>query len=157
MQLTVQESEMVKQSLQILTELSMAAEEVHDLRSEIAIEIYETCAYICKKSAKIVEAKLNAQDSMPAATGGNTAVDVDGYLTMMDLINAKINAFKQRYAELKEVAISEYKEELRAIALSQVEEETKEQDARDEGASDKKQSKKKKRRRRTPSSSSSSS
>lgn len=47
------------------------------------------------------------------ANAGNQAVDVDGYLTMIDLINTKLNAFKQRYAELKERAIVEYKEELR--------------------------------------------
>ena len=50
------------------------------------------------------------------ASAGNQAVDVDGYLTMIDLINTKLNAFKQKYAELKEKAITEYKEELREQA-----------------------------------------
>ena len=50
------------------------------------------------------------------AGAGTQAVDVDGYLTMIDLINTKLNAFKQRYAELKEQAIADYKEELREEA-----------------------------------------
>lgn len=50
------------------------------------------------------------------ADSGSQAVDVDGYLTMIDLINEKLNAFKQRYAELKEQAIAEFKEELKERA-----------------------------------------
>ena len=30
--------------------MRIGAEDVHELRSEIAVEIYETCAYIQKKS-----------------------------------------------------------------------------------------------------------
>ena len=96
----------------------MTAEDVQDLRSEIAIEIYQTCAFIGKKSAKIVEAKINALDNNQMGESAESAVDVDGYLTMMDLINTKINAFKQKYAEMKELAIAEYKEELAAISMS---------------------------------------
>jgi len=54
---------MVKQSLEILDDLRLGAEDVQEMRSEIAVEIYETCAYIQKKSQKIVEAKLNALDN----------------------------------------------------------------------------------------------
>ena len=43
---------------------------------------------------------------------GTQAVDVDGYLTMIDQIATKLNAFKQKYSELKELAISEYKAKL---------------------------------------------
>ena len=50
MSLTVQDSQMVKQSLEILDDLRLGAEDVQELRSEIAVEIYETCAYIQKKS-----------------------------------------------------------------------------------------------------------
>ena len=46
MSLTVQDSQMVKQSLEILDDMRLGAEDVQELRSEIAIEIYETCAYI---------------------------------------------------------------------------------------------------------------
>ena len=115
MSLTVQDSQMVKQSLEILDDMRLGAEDVQELRSEVAVEIYETCAYIQKKSQKVVEAKLNAMDNQ-MANAGNQAVDVDGYLTMIDLINTKLNAFKQKYAELKEKAIAEYKEELREQA-----------------------------------------
>ena len=95
--------------------MRIGAEDVQELRSEVAVEIYETCAYIQKKSQKVVEAKLNAMDNQRAADAGNQAVDVDGYLTMIDLINTKLNAFKQRYAELKERAIADHKEELREL------------------------------------------
>lgn len=38
------------------------------------------------------------------ADAGAQAVDVDGYLNMIDLINNKLTSFKQRYATLKEIA-----------------------------------------------------
>ena len=95
--------------------MRLMAEDVQELRSEVAVEIYETCAYIQKKSQKVVEAKLNAMDNQ-RVDAGTQAVDVDGYLTMIDLINTKLNAFKQKYAELKEQAITEHKEELREQA-----------------------------------------
>ena len=41
---------MVKQSLEILDDMRQGAEDVQELRSEVVIEIYETCAYIQKKS-----------------------------------------------------------------------------------------------------------
>ena len=115
MSLTVQDSQMVKQSLEILDDMRQGAVDVQELRSEIAIEIYETCAYIQKKSQKIIEAKLQAMDNQQA-NADSQVVDIDGYLTMIDLINTKLNAFKQRYAELKEQAIAEFQEELREQA-----------------------------------------
>ena len=54
---------MVKQSLEILDDLRLGAEAVEEMRSEVAIEIYETCAFIQKKSQKIIEAKLMAMDN----------------------------------------------------------------------------------------------
>jgi len=39
-------------------------------------------------------------------------VDVDGYLTMIDLINMKLISFKQRYSDLKNKAIADYKQHL---------------------------------------------
>lgn len=50
----------------------------------------------------MVEAKLQAMDNNQMADPSSQAVDVDGYLTMIDLINTKLEAFKQRYAQLKE-------------------------------------------------------
>lgn len=52
---------------------------------------------------------MNALDSQ-----GGSEVDVAGYLTMIDSINAKLIAFKQRYADLKEKAITEFKQHLTA-------------------------------------------
>ena len=39
------------------------------------------------------------------ADEGAQAVDIEGYLNMIDLINTKLTAFKERYAALKEIAI----------------------------------------------------
>ena len=47
-----------------------------------------------------------------AASEGNQAIDVDSYLTLIDLINTKLIAFKQKYANFKERAIAEYKAQL---------------------------------------------
>ena len=60
---------MVKQSLEILDDLRLGAEAVEEMRSEVAIEIYETCAFIQKKSQKIVEAKLMAMDNQMVDAG----------------------------------------------------------------------------------------
>ena len=95
---------MVKQSLEILEDLCIGAEDVQEMRSEVAIEIYETCAYIQKKSQKVIEAKMMALDNQMADEGAQ-AVDIEGYLNMIDLINTKLIAFKERYAALKEIAI----------------------------------------------------
>ena len=105
---------MVKQSLEILDDIRIAAKDVQEMRSEIAAEIYETCAYIQKKSQKIVEAKLNAFDQQGFNGAGNQAVDVAGYLSLIDNINSKLIAFKQRYSDLKEKAIAMYKDKLAA-------------------------------------------
>ena len=105
---------MVKQSLEILDDIRIAAKDVQEMRSEIAAEIYETCAYIQKKSQKIVEAKLNALDQQGFNGAGNQSVDVAGYLNLIDNINSKLIAFKQRYSDLKEKAIAMYKDKLAA-------------------------------------------
>ena len=55
------------------------------------------------------------------ADAGTQAVDVDGYLNMIDLINTKLSAFKDRYSALKEIACQEYRNSL-------VEEEWQQQD-----------------------------
>ena len=41
---------MVRESLDILDDIRLAAQDVQELRSEIVVEIYETCQYIQKKS-----------------------------------------------------------------------------------------------------------
>ena len=44
--------------------------------------------------------------------GNDQAVDVAGYLEIIDLINTKLTLFKEKYANLKEKAIAEYKAQL---------------------------------------------
>ena len=53
---------MVKQSLLILDELQLIAEEVEDMRTDYAIEIFETCIVVRRKSEKIIEAKNIAME-----------------------------------------------------------------------------------------------
>ena len=88
---------MVQQSLEILDDIRLAAVDVQELRSEIVIEIYETCQYIQKKSQKVIEAKLTCMDN-PGPLGGQQVVDVTGYINLIDLINTKLDYFRQRYA-----------------------------------------------------------
>ena len=83
MQLNAQDQAMVKQSLEILDDLRLSAEAVEEMRSEVAIEIYDTCAFIQKKSQKIIEAKMMALDNQMVDESAQ-AVDVDSYLTMID-------------------------------------------------------------------------
>ena len=62
MNITREENEMVKQSLLILDELQLMAEEVDDMRTDYAIEIFETCIIVRRKSEKIIEAKNIAME-----------------------------------------------------------------------------------------------
>ena len=94
---------MVRQSIEIMDEIRLAAEDVSEMRTEMTFEMYETCMYIQKKSQKIVEAKLNAIESGMLGPGGAESMQtVDNYLNLIDVINAKLQAFKQKYDELKE-------------------------------------------------------
>ena len=58
---------MVKQSLLILDELQLMAEEVEDMRTDYAIEIFETCIVVRRKSEKIIEAKNLAMEQAEGA------------------------------------------------------------------------------------------
>jgi len=62
MNITLEENEMVKQSLLILDELQLVAEDVEDMRTDYAREIFETCIFVRRKSQKIVEAKNMAME-----------------------------------------------------------------------------------------------
>ena len=62
MNITREENEMVKQSLLILDELQLMVEEVDDMRTDYAIEIFETCIIVRRKSEKIIEAKNIAME-----------------------------------------------------------------------------------------------
>ena len=62
MNITQEENEMVKQSLLILDELQLMAEDVEDMRGDYALEIFETCIFVRRKSQKIVEAKNMAME-----------------------------------------------------------------------------------------------
>ena len=46
----------------ILDELQLMAEEVDDMRTDYAIEIFETCIIVRRKSEKIIEAKNIAME-----------------------------------------------------------------------------------------------
>ena len=67
MNITREENEMVKQSLLILDELQLMAEEVDDMRTDYAIEIFETCIVVRRKSEKIIEAKNMAMEQAEGA------------------------------------------------------------------------------------------
>lgn len=62
MNITKDENDMVKQSLLILDELQLMAEDVEEMRGDYVYEIFETCIFVRRKSQKIVEAKNMAMD-----------------------------------------------------------------------------------------------
>ena len=66
------------------------------------------------------------------------AVDVDGYLNMIDLIASKLNLFVTKYKALKDQAVVEYKDYLVAFEMSKEE--------NDEAARTKKKPSKKKKK-----------
>jgi len=65
-------------SIQILGDISMMAEEVEDMQSEIAAEIYQTCIEVRKSMAKTVAAKSNL---------GYDVIQILPYLSSIDLID----------------------------------------------------------------------
>lgn len=99
---------MVKQGMEILDELRLVAEHVDEIRTEVSIEIYDVTTEILDKCQKVIQAKMTALDQgMQGA--GNLAADIQKHLELTDFINEKLQAFKQKYAELKERAISDFK------------------------------------------------
>lgn len=99
---------MVRQSLEILDEIQQAAENVDEMRTEMTFEMYDTCQYIQKKSQKIVEAKLTVIENNMMGAASNVET-VDSYLSLIDLINNKLEVFKQKYLALKAQAIEIFK------------------------------------------------
>ena len=102
---------MVRQSLEILDEIQQAAENVDEMRTEMTFEMYDTCQYIQKKSQKIVEAKLTVIENNMMGAASNVET-VDSYLSLIDLINNKLEVFKQKYLALKAQAIEIFKQQL---------------------------------------------
>ena len=84
------------------------AENVDEMRTEMTFEMYDTCQYIQKKSQKIVEAKLTVIENNMMGAASNVET-VDSYLSLIDLINNKLEVFKQKYLALKAQAIEIFK------------------------------------------------
>ena len=99
---------MVRESLEILDEIQQVAENVDEMRTEMTFEMYDTCQYIQKKSQKIVEAKLTVIENNMMGAASNVET-VDSYLSLIDLINNKLEVFKQKYLALKAQAIEIFK------------------------------------------------
>ena len=85
---------MIKSSTEILDEIAASAECLYDMQSEVASEIFSTCMLVRRKMAKIVEAK--------SMTETEDVAQMSPYLETIDLIDAKLGNFKNRYLELKE-------------------------------------------------------
>ena len=94
--------------MEILDEIQQAAENVDEMRTEMTFEMYDTCQYIQKKSQKIVEAKLTVIENNMMGAASNVET-VDSYLSLIDLINNKLEVFKQKYLALKAQAIEIFK------------------------------------------------
>ena len=94
--------------MEILDEIQQVAENVDEMRTEMTFEMYDTCQYIQKKSQKIVEAKLTVIENNMMGAASNVET-VDSYLSLIDLINNKLEVFKQKYLALKAQAIEIFK------------------------------------------------
>ena len=94
--------------MQIWDEVQQVAENVDEMRTEMTFEMYDTCQYIQKKSQKIVEAKLTVIENNMMGAASNVET-VDSYLSLIDLINNKLEVFKQKYLALKAQAIEIFK------------------------------------------------
>ena len=105
MNITQDENEMVKQSLLILDELQLMAEDVEDMRGDYAMEIFETCIFVRRKSQKIVEAKNMAMDQGVAIE--KLVSDMSAYLDLIETIDKKLNLFKVKYVKLRDKAIKD--------------------------------------------------
>ena len=57
MSVNPEEYEVIRSSLQILEDIAISAENLEELKSEIATEIYQTCFMMRRKVARIVMAK----------------------------------------------------------------------------------------------------
>lgn len=94
---------MVKQSLLILEELQIAADDVEEMRSDYAKEIFETCIFVRRKSQKIVEAKNTAMEQ--GVEVDQLVADMSAYLDLIETIDKKLAAFKAKYEKLRDQAI----------------------------------------------------
>lgn len=96
---------MVKQSLLILDELQLVAEDVEDMRTDYAREIFETCIFVRRKSQKIVEAKNMAMEQGVAVD--KLVADMSAYLDLIETIDKKLAIFKAKYERLRDAAIEQ--------------------------------------------------
>ena len=81
------------------------AEDVEDMRGDYAMEIFETCIFVRRKSQKIVEAKNMAMDQGVAIE--KLVSDMSAYLDLIETIDKKLNLFKVKYIKLRDRAIKE--------------------------------------------------
>ena len=72
----------------ILDELQLTAEDVEDMRGDYAMEIFETCIFVRRKSQKIVEAKNMAMEQ--GVSVEKLVSDMSAYLDLMETIDTKL-------------------------------------------------------------------
>ena len=75
------------------------------MRGDYAMEIFETCIFVRRKSQKIVEAKNMAMDQ--GVSVEKLAADMSAYLDLMETIDKKLSIFKAKYIRLRDKAILE--------------------------------------------------
>ena len=97
---------MVKQSLLILDELQIAAEDLEEMSTEYAKEIFETCIFVRRKSQKIVQAKNMAMEQ-GILSEDKLVADMSAYLDLIETIDKKLGIFKAKYEKLRNQAIKD--------------------------------------------------
>ena len=106
--LTKLQNDMVKQSLLILDELQLMAEDVDEMRTDYALEIFETCIIVRRKSEKIIEAKNLAMEQAQGAPMEQLVADMSAYLDLMETIDKSLAVFKAKYQKLRDIAIQSH-------------------------------------------------
>lgn len=83
--------------MQILEDIqNTAGNQLEEMKSEVATDIYQTCLMMRRRVARIVQAKSFSN------------VDIEGVtdlLTIIDYIDSKLEAYKKKYLKLKNKAL----------------------------------------------------
>ena len=79
----------------ILEDMTRSAEYINDLRTEVVRDIYNTCRVARMRIAKIVEVRSFA----------NKLNGMDSLLEVIDFLDKKLDAFRERYTHLKNKSI----------------------------------------------------
>lgn len=106
MKIDPQEYEIIRSSLQILEDISLVAEGLDDMKSDVATDIYQTCLMMRRKVARIVQAKSFLNHDIER---------VADLLEIIDYIDQKMGQYKKKYLKMKEKALKAIQKQTQEI------------------------------------------